>query len=431
MTISWRLLVGLAFALYACTLPTSYATELYWQKWIIDASGNGADGVHTGDINDDGLPDVVSGWEQSGSIMLYLNPGPGKVRKAGGWQAVDIGGGLEIEGIEDAAFADLNLDGRDDAVIASIEGSTKTLSIHWPTATIGDQPADWQAAELAPNEHAGYMKARAAQIDGRDGADIVAGTKAMGNDKALIYWFQAPPGSHPDNVKQWRRFYVGEVAWKTVTLVIKDMDADSLPDIVVSGRKGVAWFRNPGPAKLQDAPAAASWERIVITTEGSEFTFCDHVVDGMEDIITTSSQKSGLVAIWLKRLDASGRRWEEYPITSDSLRGEHSSNSKFVLKGVACGFINADDRIDVVFTGSGHGHGVFLMTPRTDIASGMDWDLVNLVPYASRMKYDNLKLVDLDGDGDLDILTTEEGQGIFSAGDGVLWLENPLVQGAP
>jgi len=32
----------------------------------------------------------------------------------------------------------------------------------------------------------------------------------------------------------------------------------------------------------------------------------------------------------------------------------------------------------------------------------------------------------VDMDGDLDVLTTEEGAGIFTAGDGVLWLENPL-----
>jgi hypothetical protein len=66
-----------------------------------------------------------------------------------------------------------------------------------------------------------------------------------------------------------------------------------------------------------------------------------------------------------------------------------------------------------------------MMTPRTDISSGLIWDLVNLTPYANYMKYDNLRLVDMDADGDLDILTTEEGWGFFTAGEGVLWLENP------
>lgn len=39
----------------------SHAQNNDWRKWSIDASGNGADGVHTGDINRDGLVDVVSG----------------------------------------------------------------------------------------------------------------------------------------------------------------------------------------------------------------------------------------------------------------------------------------------------------------------------------------------------------------------------------
>ncbi len=93
---------------------------------------------------------------------------------------------------------------------------------------------------------------------------------------------------------------------------------------------------------------------------------------------------------------------------------------------MACGFVDGDDLIDVVFTGSGHGHGVFMMSPRADIASGMTWDLSNLAPYADYMKYDNLELVDLDADGDLDVVTSEEGEGVFTAGDGVIWFENPL-----
>jgi hypothetical protein len=132
-----------------------------------------------------------------------------------------------------------------------------------------------------------------------------------------------------------------------------------------------------------------------------------------------------MVAKWLKRLDATGRHWAEYPITSDQLRTEHSSVLKFVIKGVACGYVDDDELIDVVFTGSGHGHGVFMMTPRASIPSGITWDLVNLTPYADYMKYDNLRLIDMDADGDLDVVTTEEGWGFFTPGDGVLWLENP------
>ena len=418
----------LALILLLClgVAEPGYAPNIYWQKWTIDASGNGADGVHTGDINRDGLIDVVSGWEQSGDLILYLNPGPRVLRNTASWSRVDISAGEKIKGIEDAAFADLDMDGFDDTVIAAMEGNTQNLAIHWLGGTDLRNPDDWRAKKLSPAKHAGYMKARAAQLDGVGGADIVAGTKSIDGLQASIYWFKAPLGSHPANAGNWRRFFVGEVDVKTVTLAIKDMDADTLPDIIFSGRNGVGWFRNPGAQALGESPGTAVWERIIITDTGSEFGFCNQIVDEHEDIIVATSHKSGMVAKWLKRLDSSGRHWEEYPITSDTLRAAHSSSQKFVLKGVACGYVDGDNRIDVVFTGSGHGHGVFIMSPRAAIDSGKAWDLTNLVPYADNMKYDNLQLVDMDNDGDLDILTSEEGEGIFTDGDGVLWFENPL-----
>jgi hypothetical protein len=422
----YRYKACLAVLLCLCGIQLSYAPNIYWNMWAIDASGNGADGVHTGDINRDGLVDVVSGWEQSGQLMLYLNPGPDGVKDSSSWTRVDISGGITMEGIEDAAFADLDLDGFEDTVLSSIEGNTQTLGIHWFSGNQMMQASEWQSINLAPSKPAGYMKARAAQIDGVGDADIVAGTKEMDGNKAGIYWFKAPEDSKAHKAGLWQRFFVGEVDYKTVTLVIKDMDADTLPDIVYAGRNGVGWFKNPGPDALREAPETAVWERVVITEKGSEFTFCSHVIDGMEDMIVATSHDSGMVAKWLKRLDTTGRHWEVYPIRSNTLRSEHSSYRKFVLKGVACGYVDDNEGIDVVFTASGDGHGVFMMSPRDEISSDSTWSLMNLTPFADDMKFDNLRLVDIDADGDLDILTTEEGGGDFSTGEGVLWLENPL-----
>tara|TARA_R110001592_G_scaffold363372_2_gene686144 strand:- start:4959 stop:6266 length:1308 start_codon:yes stop_codon:yes gene_type:complete len=415
----------LAFCLFAA--DSSYAPEMFWQKWTIDSHGNGADGVHIGDINQDGLIDVVSGWEQSGDIKLYINPGPHRVRDESAWSRTDISGGLEIKGIEDAAFADLDLDGVIDTVISSIEGNTRNLAIHWPQGGNIEKSTDWRAIVLAPDKHAGYMKARAGQIDGVGGADIVAGTRDLSGEKAGIYWFQSPVGSPWANADQWRRFFVGEIDGKTVTLVLKDMDADKLTDIVYSGRNGVGWFKNPGHEVLTENPLEATWERIVITDVGSELTFCDASGDGMEDIIITASRYTHIVARWLERLDESGRHWAAYPIDSDLLRGDNT-NDKLALKGVACGFVDGDDRIDLVFTSSGHGHGVFMMSPRTVVGHDKIWDVDYITPYADSIKYDNLALVDMDRDGDLDIVTTEEGEGVFTRGEGVLWFENPLYR---
>ena len=41
-------------------------------------------------------------------------------------------------------------------------------------------------------------------------------------------------------------------------------------------------------------------------------------------------------------------------------------------------------------------------------------------------KFDRIELLDIDGDGDLDVLTTEENYGTNSKGLGVIWYENPI-----
>ena len=62
--------------------------------------------------------------------------------------------------------------------------------------------------------------------------------------------------------------------------------------------------------------------------------------------------------------------------------------------------------------------GVFWLKARAvgDVAG---WD-VYPISGQQGAKYDRLELIDLDGDGDLDVVTTEENTGL-----GVLWYENP------
>ena len=412
----------------AITLPLLSCAKPYeglWKKWSIDSSGSGADGVHVADINRDGSLDVVSGWEQSGELKVYLNPGPEKVKEEGAWQVLHLNPQQKLKGIEDAAFVDMDLDGHADAIVASIEGRTKSLKLYQSEGEGGELTAQWKAEALAPEGSAGYMKARAGQLDGVGGPEIVAGTKAMKGHEAAVYWFRATGSNVSNDDTVWQRFFVGEIDKKTTTLAIRDMDADDVPDIVYSGRFGFGWFKNPGYEVLAKDVVAEGWENIVISPMASEFTFCNETGDGSENIIAVTSQGSGMVAQWFKRLDSTGRNWQMSPILSDDKRPGKESGKKFALKGVGCGFVDGDNVIDLVFTASGHGYGVFMMSPRTGLQRGEAWNLTHLSGHANNMKYDNLALVDLDNDGDLDITSTEEG-GVFSAGEGVLWFENPL-----
>ena len=65
----------------------------YWQMHTIDNSLSGADGVDLFDIEHDGDLDAVVGWEESGEVMLYENPGPGEATDS--WTRTSISGGLD------------------------------------------------------------------------------------------------------------------------------------------------------------------------------------------------------------------------------------------------------------------------------------------------------------------------------------------------
>src|SRR5689334_10760628 len=60
-----------------------------WNHHSIDDSARGADGVRLADVNDDGLLDIATGWEEAGLIKLYLNPGAAKSKDP--WPAVIVG----------------------------------------------------------------------------------------------------------------------------------------------------------------------------------------------------------------------------------------------------------------------------------------------------------------------------------------------------
>ena len=90
-------------------------------------------------------------------------------------------------------------------------------------------------------------------------------------------------------------------------------------------------------------------------------------------------------------------------------------------KAVAVGDIDLDGTPDIVFTceaAKGELSGVGLLRHSGD-PTASQWDATD-VGGPEGVKFDQVELVDLDGDGDLDILTCEETDLL-----GVVWYENP------
>jgi len=171
-------------------------SQAEWARHTIDGTLEGADGVRLADVNRDGWQDIVTGWEESGQVRVYQNPGPKKARQP--WPAVTVG---KVASPEDAVFADLDQDGQMD-VISSCEGSNQSVYVHWaPTESVDYWNANrWETEPIpALQGLAMWMFTTPGDLNGNGRTDLVVGSKGK---EATIGWLEAP--TSPRNLVDWQ-----------------------------------------------------------------------------------------------------------------------------------------------------------------------------------------------------------------------------------
>lgn len=411
MPITW-----VAFWLMAGTLgdPLAFAARgddaidgTPWQRHTVDDSSIGADGVRLRDVNGDGLPDIATGWEEGNIVRAYLHPGFERVRER--WPAVTVG---HVGSPEDAVFADLDGDGAID-VVSSCEGRVRTMFVHWAPADPDRylEPEAWTSEPIPASEGVtAWMFCQPMDIDGRNGIDLVAGSKHPGG---VIGWFRSP--RDPRNLADWSWHPLFRATW-VMSLIAADMDGDGDLDILASDRKtdrsGCLWLENPGSEAMRADPTTP-WKVHRIGGRGDEVMFLDYADldgDGLIDVIVPVSRGP---LRWHRRLDASGDRWETHTIEMPA--GAGTGKSVRVLD------VNGDGRNDLVVScenAAGGKTGVFWLAA-VNGHTHRRWQ-AHSISGPEGVKFDLLQLVDLDGDGDLDVLTCEERDQL-----GVIWYENP------
>ena len=375
--------------LLACSATSLVAAEP-WTQHTIDDSFRGADGVRLADFNDDGLADIVTGWEESGIIRLYLNPGSGKARQA--WPSVSVG---RAASPEDAVPMDVDGDGRLD-VISCHEGKTRRVLVHFNRSDNESgllAESSWETAEWESIRGQAWMFALPLVLsDGRPA--VVVGSKGSGGSITLL----VSPGRASADLQAWQTIQLREAGW-IMSLRLIDVDDDGRDDVLFSDRKGtrrgVGWLRQP--VDVND-----TWSEQMIGGSDCEVMFLDVVSDPktnrLSEILVSTRN-----SLWL-RYQRENKQWVE----------EIFDNPASVPHGKAIARLS-DGRL--VMTANTNAGGVPKVPGLWLRNEDQTWHPISRV---KACKYDRIELIDLNGDGHQDILTCEERRNL-----GVVWYENP------
>jgi FG-GAP-like repeat len=209
--------------------------DTIWRKYIISNNPELATNMYThglgwSDMNRDGRPDVIitKGWWESPKDVTQSD-----------WvfHPADLG-----EDCSQMYAMDLNGDGDVDILSASAHN----YGIWWH-----EQIKDG-AGHIVFSQHEiskAFSETHAlalADINGDGYPDLITGKRYyahLGRDSgahepSVLYWFEYKPGKPPE----WLPHLIDDDSGVGLVVVVKDMNQDGLPDIIVSNKKGVFIF---------------------------------------------------------------------------------------------------------------------------------------------------------------------------------------------
>lgn len=428
-----------------------------WIEHRVDDEGmnggipiRGGDGFQMADMDGDGRTDIVSVHEDSNHLRIaFATDGPDV------WVNVTIGEGAEVAAIEDVAVGDLNGDGWPDLVAACEEAHL----IYFQNPGEAARSESWQ--NLIPpvtQDRGSWLRAFIADVDGDGKMDVLGANKGASDiiDPSL------PSASRPTSLfliegdplepSSWREQVLSREVVPNTAMPV-DVDGDGDMDVLAAARlhQTMTMLENTGPREgggievlphtieiIPGLTAPEGWRR---TSSAFQSDFEDIDGDGRLDLAVAVYETpfpvngSPLMASlgWLKQPESLDEPWVHYRI-GDILPD--------VIIGIELADIDGDGDLDAI-TGGYSGLNILeggysgasrdYDEPKVTASSSVgrivwfentgdpttEWTRHDISRRVRGM-YDAFTATDMDGDGDLDLVTTRGNSGKY---DGVIWLE--------